>query len=355
MKLSKKLRSSVFMGLVILVIIVYLVIRPYYDFFTKTVRVSPLKTLVGLDGVRAIDQETNILILGIAGGDHDGPNLSDSIIIANYNQKKNRLITVNIPRDIWSDTLHDRINSAYAYGEEKLKGGGLRLAKAEVGAIYGMPIQYGAVVNFNGFDELIDYFGGVDVDVQRSFTDHQYPITGRENDLCGGSDPDYKCRYETATFTKGRRHMDGKIALKFVRSRHAEGAEGSDFARGQRQQQVILAIKDKMGRIVKSMDLQKIKKLYENLDTVVLRDISNQQVSSLVKKIILRKNFYQKNFHLDQEVFEVPNYGLYDGKYVLIPRSADFTDIHSYIRCLLDKESESACISLIQKGDKNNK
>lgn len=346
MKLFKRVSAGFFLIILVILIVMYLFLKPYYDFLKNTAHISPIQALVGHDGVRTIDQQVNILILGIAGGDHDGPNLSDSIIIANYDLKKNRLITISIPRDVWSDTMRDRINSAYAYGEEKIKGGGFKLAKAEVGTIYGTPIQYSAVVNFSGFDELIDFLGGVDLNVKRSFTDDQFPIAGKENDLCGG-DPDYGCRYETVTFKKGPQHMDGKTALKFVRSRHAEGEEGNDFARNERQQIVISAMKDKIAQVVKSLNITKIKKLYANIDSVVTRDISNQQLAIIVRNSIFKKNFYQKNFHLSQDAFKVPDYRLYDGKYVLVPTSSDFTQIHSYIACLLDKESEDKCKGLL--------
>jgi len=348
MRAIKKGAVGFYVTIGIIVVILYLFLKPYYLFLTKTAHISPFQALVGFDGIKTIDQQVNILILGIAGGEHDGPNLSDSIIIANYNMKKNRLITISVPRDVWSDTLRDRINSAYAYGEDKQKGGGLKLAKAEVGAIYGTPIQYAAVVNFNGFDELIDFFGGVDVDVKRTFSDEQFPITGKENDTCGG-DPDFKCRYQTVTFKKGRQHMDGKRALIFVRSRHAEGEEGNDFARNQRQQLVISSIKDKIIKVIKSLNISKIKKLYENIDSVVTRDISNQQIAIIARESIFKKNFYQKNFHLPQEAFTVPDYQLYDGKYVLAPSSGDFSHIHEYIQCLLAKESEDQCKALIQE------
>ncbi len=87
---------------------------------------------------------------------------------------------------------------------------------------------------------MIDALGGIDVQVGSSFRDEWYPITGKENDLCGG-DPQYRCRYRTVTFTKGIVHMDGDMALTYVRSRHAQGESGTDFSRGARQQEVIEA------------------------------------------------------------------------------------------------------------------
>ena len=345
--MTKKVSVPLIILLAILTLI-FLIFKPYYDFLVKTIKISPIKTLIESNSIKKVDDQVNILILGIPGGQHDGPNLSDSIIVVNYNYTKNRIITISIPRDIWSDTLRDRINSAYAYGEDKMPGGGLKLAKAEVAAIIGMPIQYSAVINFAQFDDLVDYLGGVDVVVETAFVDHDFPIEGRENDLCHG-DPEYRCRYETISFTKGMRHMDGKTALKFVRSRHAEGNEGTDFARGRRQQLVILAIKDNILKIVKSLDLARIKKLYQNIDKLVSRDITNQQVAILLKKIVLKKKLYQKSFYLSHEAFDVPDYRLYDGKYVLVPHGGgDFTPIHEYVSCLLKSEDEKKCLAAIQ-------
>ena len=100
------------------------------------------------------------------------------------------------------------------------KRAGFILSKAEVENIIGQPIHYAIVVDFDQFEAVINFLGGVDVIVENSFIDKEFPIAGRENNLCN-SDPDYKCRYETISFTKGLTHMNGQTALKFVRSRYA--------------------------------------------------------------------------------------------------------------------------------------
>src|SRR3989338_5739377 len=119
-------------------IIFYIIVKPYYDFVSKTLQISLVKTLLSLDSLQTHNNNVAILLLGIAGKNHDGPNLSDTIIVANYNLKSNKLLTISLPRDIWSDTLKDKINTAYAYGESKRKGGGLTLAKAEMSAVVGI-------------------------------------------------------------------------------------------------------------------------------------------------------------------------------------------------------------------------
>lgn len=333
--------------LAFLAIIGYFVIFPYYRFMTDTLRIRPLQALFFDDSVKKIDGSVNILILGIAGGTHDGPNLTDSIIVANYNFDTDRLTTIGIPRDIWSDTLKDKINTAYAYGEAKQEDGGLKLAKAEASAIIGMPIQYSVVISFNRFKDLIDYLGGVDVNVEKSFTDNEFPIEGKENDQCGG-DPEYTCRYETVTFKKGLTHMDGQTALKFVRSRHAEGEEGTDFSRSRRQQLVMAAIKDRALKIGQQYDLAKFQKLYSKADSLVNRDVTNQELVSIGKDIFFSRKYSQKNLFIPEELFIVPYYEQYDGKYVLIP-AKNWDTIHSFVQCLISKQDQEGCFASVDK------
>lgn len=345
-EITKKQKISIGV-LALLVTIAYFFILPYYRFLTDTLRIQPFHALFFDDSVKKIDGSVNILILGIGGGTHEGPNLTDSIIVANYDFDTDRLTTIGIPRDIWSDTLRDKINTAYAYGEAKQEDGGLKLAKAEVGAIIGMPIQYSVVISFNRFKDLIDYLGGIDIHVEKSFTDNKFPIEGKENDQCNG-DPEYGCRYETVTFKKGLIHMDGQTALKFVRSRHAEGEEGTDFSRSRRQQLVIAAIKDKALKIGQQYDLEKFQKLYSKADSLVNRDVTNQELVSIGKDIVFSSKYTQKNLFLPEEVFIVPHYEQYDGKYVLVP-AKNWDTIHAFVQCLISRQDQEGCLASVNK------
>ncbi|OGK25456.1 hypothetical protein A2954_07690 [Candidatus Roizmanbacteria bacterium RIFCSPLOWO2_01_FULL_37_12] len=312
-------------------IIVVLVFFPYWQFLTKTLKISPFKSLFLLDSLKTYDNNVTILVLGIAGGNHDGATLSDSIIVANYNLKTHKLITISIPRDIWSDTLQDKINTAYAYGEAIQKNGGLKLAKAEVEAIVGIPIQYAMVIDFAKFKELVDLLGGIDIDVERSFTDNRFPVSGRENDDCNG-DNEFKCRYETITFKKGMNHLDGNTALKYVRSRYAVGAEGNDFARNKRQQKVMNALKNKIKSSILKFNLHTWQKLYQTLDVTLTRDISNQQIAIIIKNILFSRDFSQKEISLSYNLFNVPPLDSHKGQYILMPKQGGFSEIHRYIK-----------------------
>jgi len=335
------LKSKFIIGTSILLIIFIILIRPYYLFVTQTLKVSPVKTLLSLDGLKSYNNHVNILFLGIAGADREGPNLSDSMVVVSYDLKVNHLVTISIPRDIWSEALRDKINSAYAYGEAKKKGAGFILAKAEIEAIIGQPIHYAVAINFDQFEELINFLGGIEVNVENSFVDKEFPISGRENDLCN-DDPEFKCRYKTVSFTKGATLMDGETALNFVRSRHAEGSEGTDFAREKRQQKVIEAIKNKLITFIKKNGLSQYKKLYELSDKLVKRDIDNQQLSIILKRIIFRKNFIQEKIVFSEDFFVNPiaNRERYDGLWVLIPVDDDIGSVHKYIDCRLTQKAD---------------
>ena len=346
------IKTKLFIFIFVILTLIIIFLRPHYLFVTKTLKVSPLKTLFSIDGLKTYNNHVNILFLGIAGADRDGPNLSDSIVVVSYDLKNNHLATISIPRDVWSEALHDKINSAYAYGEAKKKGAGFILAKAEVQAIIGQPIHYAAAINFDQFEELIDFLGGVEVNVENSFVDKEFPIAGKENDLCN-DDLEYKCRYKTVSFTKGITLMDGQTALNFVRSRHAIGSEGTDFAREKRQQKTIEAIKNKLITFVKKPNLDNYQKLYDLLDKLVKRDINNQQVAIILKGIILKRNLKQEKIVLSEDFFINPeaNLGRYDGLWVLTPINDDIQIVHKYIDCRLSQKTD--CEQLKPKGEKD--
>src|SRR5262249_19278911 len=116
-------------------------------------------------------KKINLLILGVGGGNHEGPDLTDTIIFSSIDPKKKKVVLVSIPRDLWAPELQAKINTAYTYGEEKEKGGGLLFAKAMVGKIVGQDIDYAIKIDFDGFTKAVDMVGGLDVDVANTFDD----------------------------------------------------------------------------------------------------------------------------------------------------------------------------------------
>lgn len=285
---------------------------------------------------------TNIILLGIGGGDHEGSDLTDTMMFISIDDSNNDTLILSIPRDLWMKSLKDKINTAYHYGEEKKPGGGFIMAKSVVEEVVNQPIQYAVIIDFSAFKKIIDITGGVDVNIDIAFEDKKYPIQGKENDFCAG-DITFACRYETLKFEKGMMHMDGETALKYVRSRHAEGDEGTDYARSRRQRLVISALKAKLLRKEFIYDLGKLKDLLATLDYSVKADMDWSEKLSLarilykindggVRHIVLDDgdiNKTRKGFLINPPLWK------YDGAWVLEPRTGNFSEIHEYVDCQL--------------------
>jgi len=292
------------------------------------------------------NNRVNLLFLGIAGGDHEGKNLTDTMIFISIDKNNADTVMLSIPRDIWLDSLKAKVNTAYYYGEEEKTNGGFALAKDSVSEILGQPLNYTVLLDFDGFIEVINLLGGLNINVDRSFDDYKYPISGKENDLCNG-DPEYQCRYEHLHFEKGLQYFDGETALKFVRSRNAEGEEGTDFSRSQRQQKVILAIKNKIFSYKILLNPQKIIELKNALGNNIKSDtqFSEDQITaflSLLIKFVTNKNQIRT---ISLETGDEDNPGfLYNppiyqyNQWVLIPQNNDWQEIHKYIKDKIEKE-----------------
>lgn len=281
--------------------------------------------------LKPIDGRVNILLLGIPGGVHDGRDLTDTMLVLSFHQKNQSLAMISIPRDIWSDSLKDKINSAYHYGELKKKGGGLTLSKATISDVIGLPIQYSLVLDFSGFEKVINLVDGVEVHVLKSFTDPDYPIPGKENDECDG-DPEYRCRYEALHFDEGVQIMDGARALKYVRSRHADGDEGSDFARGKRQQEVIMALKTKLMSKDIYLKSGEIEKLYSAFDEATDMDMNIGELLTVGKMFMQTTKEKTTRISLEDLLYTPPS--SWYGRYVLLPKES-FEAIHTTVKSSL--------------------
>ncbi|MBP9691483.1 LCP family protein, partial [Candidatus Woesebacteria bacterium] len=280
--------------------------------------------------------EYTFLLLGYGGGTHEGTYLTDSIIVAHVNLKTKRAILISLPRDIWvkvptttGEDFHSKINALYQMGmfpnkypsvdqsqvsEDNPSG----ILKKAVEDITGLKIDSFAAIDFEGFVKAIDTLGGIDVNVEKSFTDYEYPLEEKMNDLCERDEefaqiepiinkemsaedqaklfaekPEleqfytdikenptiaFPCRYEELSFVAGETEMDGITALKYARSRHAL-ADGGDFNRARRQQNVIEAAKQK---ILSIGFIPKIIPLLNDLENHVKTDLPLAEMNKLL-------------------------------------------------------------------------
>lgn len=278
--------------------------------------------------VASTNGRVNILIMGKSGGTYDGADLTDTMILASVSLNGDSIKLVSIPRDIWVPEIRSKINSAYYWGKNgstyftvEETGGGISFARKIVGKITGQPVGYGAVIDFSAFKDIVDALGGIEVNVENSFTDKLYPIKGRENDNCeeGG----YACRYETVTFEAGVQKMDGETALKFVRSRHAEGDEGTDIAREARQQKVIDAIKNKVLQPKTYLSIKKTLALLSIAEKYVETDIDFPTSGILARKILEGVDNISQNTFPEDLLVVPPTSKAYDNLYVFIPKAGN--------------------------------
>lgn len=302
-----------------------------------------------------------ILILGVGGERHEGPLLTDTIIYANISPEEKKVVLVSLPRDFWVPDLKAKINTAYADGEAKKKGGGIILARAVVEKVLAQPVDYVVRVDFKGFVRAIDMLGGVEVDVERAFDDYEYPIAGKETDACGYTGEEFQkratesaqleafpCRYLHVHFDAGKQLMDGETALRFVRSRHAIGAEGTDFARSKRQEKVIAAAKDKVFSFGTFLNPFKLTSLYDifrdSIDTDIKQSeyddflrLSQKIKDAQIKSIVF---FYTTDPAVESGLLiNPPISDEYEGQWVLIPKagSGNLKEIQKYIECEIKK------------------
>jgi polyisoprenyl-teichoic acid--peptidoglycan teichoic acid transferase len=180
----------------------------------------------------------NIVFLGLRGGEISGadcPACTDTIILLTIDPVSKTAGMLSIPRDMWVNIPgfgYNRINTAWTIGEgAKLPGGGPGLAMETVSQFIGVPVHYYVQVDFGTFVSLINLIGGINVYVdERMVLDPAG--TGQDHFVLNPGD---------------FRHLNGKRALAYTRCRHeSQGCSGGDVGRAKRQQQVIMAMRDKV-------------------------------------------------------------------------------------------------------------
>lgn len=342
------------------------------------------------------NDRVNILLLGVGGYGHEGPQLSDTIILASYQPSTEKVGLLSLPRDMTvpiPDYGYQKVNHANAYGELKGEGKGPELSKQVIGEVLNQDIQYFLRVDFDGFAEFVDNIGGLDVYVEQAFTDAEYPTVGKELETCETSESvletpplsepevvetqttlqttdettepsteiaevpapiapvDYSCRFEVLSFKQGWTHMDGTTALNYVRSRHGNNGQGSDFARSRRQQQILLAVKDKLLSASTFLNPSRITSMLGTLKKNISTNMSVWELARLASKL--------KTLEADQIVHHVidasessPLYATtLNGAYVLLPKNDDWKPLQTIANEVWTKDVEQTVVAS-SKDDK---
>jgi anionic cell wall polymer biosynthesis LytR-Cps2A-Psr (LCP) family protein len=296
----------------------------------------------------------NVLMLGYGGEGHSGSYLTDTIMLMSIDTATNKVTYIPVPRDLWVkiatkgyDGANAKINSAYSTGIDdqrypdklpQFKGstGAGNLSKYEVSQVLGVQVDYFVAVDFYAFKKVVDVLGGVEIDVENSFTDYTYPSGDSNVDagICTADDlPDTMitgCRYKKLHFDKGLQYMDGSRALEYARSRHAAGVEGSDYARSKRQQKLISAIEEKA---ISVGALTKIFSLMDSVQGHFKTDLSIADIKDLGDYVSGIDMASAEHISLTDSGLNLLSSSYSDdGQWILLPTKGDWSQIHSYIK-----------------------
>lgn len=303
-----------------------------------------LSTLVSVYYFTPKIEKTSFLILGVSGPGHESSTLTDTMIFSSISPKGATLIS--IPRDIWYQPVKAKINTLYYYGQKN--GSDMGLVKQGVFDILGQTVDHWVIIDFTTFEKVVDWVGGIEVYVDKAFDDYKYPIAGKENDLCNG-DKEYKCRYEHIHFEKDWQSMNGETALKFVRSRNAEGDEGTDTARSKRQEKVIAAIKSK---ILSPKILFNFRRLQEGIQIVqagIKTDLRQEEILPLAKLLLTASRQEMKSYVLDgweTDTGLLTHPKTHPSKqWILLPAGNSWDQVHQLVNCFLEKRDLILCSS----------
>jgi polyisoprenyl-teichoic acid--peptidoglycan teichoic acid transferase len=241
------------------------------------IRLGGLAKLPGIESGGSSDiggRRLNVLVMGMdrRPSDGDAPSRTDTLFVMTIDPGSRTARGLAMPRDLEVQIptgggrfTSDRINSAYAIGEVlDLDGGGIGTVKKTVEHLLDLKVDYYVMIDFEGFKEIINLLGGIDVDVL---------------DGLGVDDPFYSETealgdYYPCVFTPGRYHMDGSQALCYARVRR----NSDDRERIIRQQTVIYAVMDKIKELQFLTSVQRTTELYKKYKSTIKTDVNDLQI-----------------------------------------------------------------------------
>lgn len=270
----------------------------------------------------------NILILGYGGDGHPGGGLTDTMMVASLKPSTHEVVMISIPRDLVvnfggkkpAQQEWRKINYAMDFGE-------VEFAQEKVEEVLGLPIHYYVSVDFDGFRQIIDDMDGVDVYVENSFTDKQYP--------------DYNYGYQVINFNQGWQHFTGEQALQFARSRHGNHGENSDFARSARQQIIINAVREELLSAGTLLNPAKLLSIFTSLGDHIR---TNAEVWEMAHLATLAKDIPAEN--IVSRVIDQGEGGFLEseivpatGAWVLLPKAGlgDYSEIQQMASTVFDQ------------------
>ncbi len=272
------------------------------------------------------DGRINIMILGIGGDGHKAGNLADTIMVISIDPFANEAAMLSIPRDLYVDVpgyYSTRINAAHSIGEDDptLEGGGIALMRQTLEEILDINLHYYIRIDFQGFVQAIDTVGGVTVTLDEPVYDPNF---------------DWQFGYNALNLPAGENHLDGQTALLLARARGATGiglgvARG-DFGRGDRQRDIIVALKDKILDAGTYSNPVRINQLIGTAENHVRTDIQVSEMLRLYEIIGEIPSDKIISFGLDNGADNYLVSANIGGASVLQPRGGSFLEIQKFVR-----------------------
>ncbi|MFW6069027.1 MAG: LCP family protein [Chloroflexota bacterium] len=251
-------------------------------------------------------ERVSVLVMGIdLRCDEEGPTHTDSMMVLTMDPVGLSAAALSLPRDLWIEVPGfgaNKINQAYFLGEAyDYPGGGAALAVETVEAALGVPIDYYAAVNFQGVVDFVDLIDGITIDVAQDIEDPDYP------DNCYGYDPFY--------LNAGEQELNGEQALKYARTR---ATAGGDVDRAGRQQEVVLAARDKVLRLDMAPRLiVQAPQLWQSFQRNVETNLTLEETLQLG---LLAQDIPRESIRMEVIDFDyVYNETTLDGQQVLVP------------------------------------
>lgn len=231
--------------------------------------VDVTQTAVAAEATLVASNRVTVLLMGIDRRPGEGfISRTDTMMVLSINPDTNKASILSIPRDLYTEIPgygRNRINTAFVYGANTGgPAGGAALSMETIEFNLGIHIDHYILVDFNTFIQAIDTVGGIDVYVPRELYDPEFP------DMNYGYDPLY--------VPAGLQHFDGLTALKYARTRHVD----NDFGRAARQQQVVLAVRDKVISLGINDFLLRLPLLYQQMQEGIRTDLSISDMVTLI-------------------------------------------------------------------------
>jgi LCP family protein required for cell wall assembly len=323
------------------------------------------------------EDRVNILLMGMRGADDpSGGTLADTIMVASIEPKANKIALMSIPRDLYvQDPGRDsksKINAVHALGEQNKKGQGIADMEKIVSDVTGLQISYGMTIDFQGFKQLVDSLGGLQIHLDSSFseplqflgatgrcdtTNFTVPtgqfetkkiksktrlgvvdhVTYRKFPICATSTPS-ECG-GNFKLDAGDITLTGDQALCFSRSRDTT----SDFERAKRQQIILQKIEAKATSLGTLADFTKVNGMLDALGNNVKTDMQAWEMKRLydLYKGMQNPQKIQRVLEDSEEGLLYAPTGNQETGYILLPRGDNYTKIHDLFQNIFTAPAQS--------------